>query len=381
MLDVLAERGNGRGVDVHDVRKRRLTRFAAREPRAHGFALLRDLLPDDHADVGRHLSRRCEHARSTALPASRSSANSWQVGIAGLAVALERAVITTAATRGSSSGLASEISRNRLGDDARERRGLVLGLEEPPRGEHLPEHDASGKTSARRSTDGRPTACSGAMYAILPLSWPARVADRRLAARATPKSVMRVMPSTPTRMFCGETSRCTSSSGLPCSSRSSCAAWRPEQRVDDDADGDVGRQPLAATSPRAPGGARACRPRCTPSPGSSRARSCRPRGWARRSGDGCPRRGAPRRGTSRRTPSRCARCGCSRLMATKRWKPPTPERRRETPSPCRRSRSRRRARSDRCDAGRRDRGRRASEPPPTQNLPTAPTAGPLAYDT
>ena len=44
---------------------------------------------------------------------------------------------------------------------------------------------------------------------------------KRLAARATPKSVMRAMPSTPTNTFCGETSRCTRFTASPVSSRSS----------------------------------------------------------------------------------------------------------------------------------------------------------------
>ena len=62
------------------------------------------------------------------------------------------------------------------------------------------------KMSARRSIFSD-RACSGAMYAILPLSCPVRVTARREAARAMPKSVIFETPSTLTRMLCGETSR------------------------------------------------------------------------------------------------------------------------------------------------------------------------------
>ena len=104
---------------------------------------------------------------------------------------------------------------DRLVEDAVQRLGLAVALEEalawraPPR--------ARCRTRRRRRADRRspPRACSGAMYASLPLSCPARVVERRAAARATPKSVMRATPSTPTRMFCGETSRWTICSGSP----------------------------------------------------------------------------------------------------------------------------------------------------------------------
>ena len=77
------------------------------------------------------------------------------------------------------------------------------------------------------------------MYASLPLSCPARVVERRDAARATPKSVMRAMPSTPTRMFCGETSRWTSSSGWPSSSLQLVRGVEAGERVEHDAQHDA----------------------------------------------------------------------------------------------------------------------------------------------
>ena len=70
-------------------------------------------------------------------------------------------------------------------------------------------------------------ACSGAMYESLPLNWPARVDAIRTSAFATPKSVSRPIPSVPTRMLWGETSRWTSLSGRPFSSASRCAAPSP----------------------------------------------------------------------------------------------------------------------------------------------------------
>ena len=81
-------------------------------------------------------------------------------------------------------------------------------------------------TSARRSIFSD-RACSGAMYATLPLSCPVRVTARRDAARAMPKSVMRETPSTLTRMLCGDTSRWTISSERPSSSVPSWAACSP----------------------------------------------------------------------------------------------------------------------------------------------------------
>jgi hypothetical protein len=46
------------------------------------------------------------------------------------------------------------------------------------------------------------------MYASLPLSCPERVVERRDAAKRR-QSTTRETPSTPTRIFCGETSRWT----------------------------------------------------------------------------------------------------------------------------------------------------------------------------
>ena len=79
--------------------------------------------------------------------------------------------------------------------------------------------------SARRN-------CSGAMYRSFPLISPSWVVSTRFAARAMPKSATRAMPSTPMRMFCGETSRCTISSDFPCSLVASWAACRPYSTSD-----------------------------------------------------------------------------------------------------------------------------------------------------
>ena len=45
----------------------------------------------------------------------------------------------------------------------------------------------------------------------------------RLSALAIPKSISFTSPSKLTSTFCGETSRCTMPSGLPCASRLRCA--------------------------------------------------------------------------------------------------------------------------------------------------------------
>ena len=50
------------------------------------------------------------------------------------------------------------------------------------------------KMSARRSTRS-PRACSGAMYATLPLSTPVRVSDDEFSALAMPKSTTFTRPS------------------------------------------------------------------------------------------------------------------------------------------------------------------------------------------
>ena len=82
---------------------------------------------------------------------------------------------------------------------------------------------AAAKRSARRSASS-PVSCSGAMYANFPFSCPCAVECSRPAAFAMPKSRSRAVPSTPTTMFCGLTSRCTICRGAPSSLRASCAA-------------------------------------------------------------------------------------------------------------------------------------------------------------
>ncbi len=76
------------------------------------------------------------------------------------------------------------------------------------------------KMSLRGST-GAPAACSGDMYANLPLTTPSSSCTWR--ARAMPKSTSFTIPSHETRMFCGETSRWTMPSASPYSSVLRCA--------------------------------------------------------------------------------------------------------------------------------------------------------------
>ena len=74
-----------------------------------------------------------------------------------------------------------------------------------------------------RASSSRPTTCSGDMYPSLPLSCPASVRRSISAARAMPKSVSFTAPVRSMSTLPGDTSRCTSASGLPSSSRAACA--------------------------------------------------------------------------------------------------------------------------------------------------------------
>ena len=78
----------------------------------------------------------------------------------------------------------------------------------------------AANTSLRQST-GSPRACSGDMYAYLPLMTPSSSSTSR--ARAIPKSTIFTLPSHDRRMFWGDTSRCTMPSGWPNSSVLRCA--------------------------------------------------------------------------------------------------------------------------------------------------------------
>ncbi len=75
-------------------------------------------------------------------------------------------------------------------------------------------------TSERQST-GSPRACSGDMYANLPLMTPSSSVTWR--ARAMPKSTILTAPSHDTSTFCGEMSRWTIASASPNSSVFLCA--------------------------------------------------------------------------------------------------------------------------------------------------------------
>ena len=65
-----------------------------------------------------------------------------------------------------------------------------------------------------RASSSRPTTCSGDMYPSFPLSCPASVRRSISAARAMPKSVSFTAPDRSMRTLPGDTSRCTSASGL-----------------------------------------------------------------------------------------------------------------------------------------------------------------------
>ena len=99
--------------------------------------------------------------------------------------------------------------------------------------------------------------CSGDMYASFPLSCPSRVdvsAHRRLGHAEVDQ---RACPSTPTRMFCGDTSRWTIPSGSPGSLVASCAACSPRSTPTMMRRGDGAADALAAAPPSS--GARAAR--------------------------------------------------------------------------------------------------------------------------
>ena len=177
-------------------------------------------------------------------------------------------------------------------------------------------------TSVRRSTVAR-RSCSGAMYAILPLSCPSRVVWIRTAAFATPKSRTRAMPSAPTITFCGDTSRWTISSGWPCSVFASWAACRPW------------RMPAAmvtatpsGTSSLASAAARIKRASDSPCTYSMMTKSspCVAATSIVCTMFGCRMRAASR-ASSRSIETNsgsCARCGCRRLMPTTRVNPAAP---------------------------------------------------------
>ena len=86
----------------------------------------------------------------------------------------------------------------------------------------------SANTSLRRSS-GSPRHCSGDMYASLPLMTPTWVRTSRSLHLAIPKSMSLGTPSYESKMFCGETSRCTMPRGRPLMSHCRCAASRPQQ--------------------------------------------------------------------------------------------------------------------------------------------------------
>ncbi len=160
--------------------------FASRS--THSPTSLVDAMPVAALERERHLARRrvaTRRARRRAPCAITASNATGTLGHELLGGSHLSAIIARPSVSSSSAAAKSRSPGERLPRD--DRRGVDVGL----------------------ARDRRPLSCSGAMYASLPLSWPSRVVWTRPAALATPKSSTRAMPSTPTRTFCGETSRCT----------------------------------------------------------------------------------------------------------------------------------------------------------------------------
>ena len=175
---------------------------------------------------------------------------------------------------------------------------------------------------------------------------------------------MRAMPSTPTRMFCGETSRCTRSSGCAVVVVQLVRGVQAGERVEQDAQRD---RPRARARRRAGGARDDARERVALDVLHHQVVAVlarrRPRGWARRAGDGCR---AARRASSRNISTNSCSLGEVRVQPLDRDEALEAARRRRAArgrrSPCRRRRSRRSARSDRRAGGPR-RDRRAWHPP------------------
>ena len=186
---------------------------------------------------------------------------------------------------------------------------LVVPLEEPLARERLPEHhrrrvDVGVPRDVRRRGAAR-APCTRA----LPLICPSRVVCSRPAAFATPKSSTRATPSVPTRMFCGDTSRCTMSSGCPCSL---LRLVRGVQAVEHAGEDGRRNDPGGCAAPRARSDARQPRERLAVHVLHDEEDLALGRDDVERRHDvrvaDARRRGAPRRGTSSRTrdPSRTA---------------------------------------------------------------------------
>ena len=80
-------------------------------------------------------------------------------------------------------------ARDRIVEDRAHGGELGLATEEPPPGEHLPEHDAAARTRRRGGRPPRPRPARATCSSILPLRPPGLVWATRPNARATPKSI------------------------------------------------------------------------------------------------------------------------------------------------------------------------------------------------
>ena len=193
---------------------------------AHRLALVGDLGAEHLVEVRRHVLVRGRPRRSRAPPARarrRTPPRSGSAASRSRSSALSRTTSSLGGHRRSASRAAGIGSLSTL---------LSVSASPSPLKSRRPS-SASHSTTPGREDVGAPVDVLGAPRLLgrhvreLALELPGARRRELLVARATPKSVSRALPSMPTRMFCGETSRCTMPSGLPSSSVSSCAACSP----------------------------------------------------------------------------------------------------------------------------------------------------------
>jgi hypothetical protein len=195
---------------------------------------------------------------------------------------------------------------------------LAVGLarEEPAPGEALPEHRGRGE-DVGAAVDGQVVGLLRRHVRQLALHDAVAGGAMRSSALAMPKSVMRAMPSEPTRMLWGETSRWTIG-GVAEVVGELVGGVQAGEGVEHDA------QRVTPKGMRCSWRARLCtargagRPRCTPRRCRGPGRSARGRavattlGWWMRAASRPSSRNICTKLSSR------SRCGCSTLMATRR---------------------------------------------------------------
>ncbi len=167
---------------------------------------------------------------ASASPAVASTQSPTLDAVAGAiasssALAMSRAVAKRAAgstlrpritTSSRAAGTPFAIALGRVAQPARITLSRCASLS--PRNRRLPVSASQSTTDAAYTSVARetdPASCSGDMYESFPFTCPSFVVWSRPTALATPKSSTRAIPSVPTRMFCGVTSRCTRPRGSP----------------------------------------------------------------------------------------------------------------------------------------------------------------------